>query len=96
MQARFVGFSVEDALPEEADLGTTRVTAWSVEPFGTNTRVRAWVGGQELIGVNIDQFGLSVEGFLAQRPAATDTLSVQIGGGEKVDTGLTAEEEPIS
>jgi hypothetical protein len=97
MQARFVGFSVEGAPPEQlTHLGAARVVAWSVQPFGTNAHVRAWVGDQELTAVNIDQFGLSIEGFLAQDPAATDTFSVQIDGGEKVDTGLTAEDGLIS
>lgn len=93
MPARFVGFTVL-ALPQRlARHGAARVVAWSEQPLRPNSSVRAWVGEQELTGVRFDQFGLAIEGFLADDPAPTDTLSVQVYGGEKVDTGLTAEDE---
>ena len=95
MEAKFVGFSVEDAAASGlGHLGAARVIVWSERPFRLNAVVHAWVGDEEVDAISVDQFGLSFEGFLAEAPDAADTLSVQIDGGERVDTGLTAEEEP--
>jgi hypothetical protein len=94
MTPNFKSFRIRPVSPRLSDLGARKVVAWSSQPFGTNAHVRAWVGEQELTGISIDQFGLAFEGFAADVPGENDTLTVQIDGGEKTDTGLTADGEP--
>lgn len=94
MTPEFKGFSVEPVAAAQGSLGARKIVAWSVKPFGTNTMLRAWVGDQELSGVAVDQFGLSFQGYVANVPAGADTLKVQLPGGEKRDTELTATPEP--
>ena len=86
---KFLSFNVE-AVPADkvADLGATWISAWAEHPFGCNAFVRAWVGKQEVRDIAVDQFGLSFTGLTSEAPGPTDTLTVQIDGGDKIDTGL--------
>jgi len=94
MTPNFTGFRVGPVPSAKSELGARKIVAWSTQPFGLNTIPRAWVGNQELSGVTIDQFGLSLKGYVENVPADTDTLHFQMPGGEKTDTGLTVTEEP--
>ncbi len=94
MTPEFKGFSIEPVATAQAPLGARKIVAWSVKPFGTNAMLQAWVGDQELSGITVDQFGLSFQGFVANVPAAADTLKFKLPGGDKTDTGLRATPEP--
>lgn len=93
MTADIIGFTVEAVPPAFAHLGTRKVVAWSASPFGPNALVRAWVGDQPVTAITVDQFGLAFEGFVADPPDPADTLKVEIEGGDKIDTGLKAEDD---
>jgi hypothetical protein len=94
MEPNFIGFTFEPATEARASLGGTRIMAVSQRSISTNTPLRAWVGTQQLAGVTIDQFGLFVEGWIENPPDPSDTLFYQVPGTDKIDTGLTADEEP--
>jgi hypothetical protein len=96
MTANFIQFTATTTPEALSSFGPVQVVAMSSQPFGTNADVRAWVGSQELIGISVDQFGLSFTGYVATIPSGTDTLSVQIDSDEKIDTGLTRDEPLIS
>lgn len=95
--SRFVGFQTETAGEDFAAYGQTRVLAWADLPIMTlNTTVRAWVGTEELVGITVDEYGLGFSAYAAG-PVATDaTLSVQIDGGDRFDTGLTADDPLVA
>lgn len=57
---------------------------------GPNDPIRAWVGTQELELVTHSPLGNGFSGQVTNQPAATDTLSVEIGDQGRVDTALTA------
>jgi hypothetical protein len=96
MSVNFIQFFVETTPEALSSIAPVQIVAMSSEPIGTHADVRAWVGNQELIGISVDQFGLSFTGYLTDMPSDTDTLSVQIDSEEKIDTGLTREQAPNS
>ena len=94
MEPNFLGFSAEPTTDAPATLGGTRVMAWSDQRISTNAELRAWVGTQELGGVSIDQFGLTIDGWVENPPDPADTLFYQLNGGQKTDTGVTVDDDP--
>lgn len=96
MTANFIRFTATTTPEVLSSYGPVQINAMSSEPFGTNADVRAWVGSQELVGISVDQFGLSFTGYVTAMPSDTDTLSVQIDSDEKIDTGLTRDEPLIT
>lgn len=94
MEVEFIAWTFEPAGESRASLGSTRITAVSQQSINTNMPIRVWVGAQPVAGVTIDQFGLFIEGWIQDSPDPADTLFYQLPGGEKTDTGLTADEGP--
>lgn len=95
MEHEFEGFTVLQLnQPLFPELGKFKVSAFTMDPLNTNEPPRAWVGDQELQAVTVDQFGLSVDGYVETMPSDTDTLSIQLYGGIKFDTGLTKQAPP--
>ena len=70
--------------------GNFEITVMTDFQLRPNESVFAWVGTQPVDMIRQGITGNSLKGFVPNQPDPGDTLSVQIGLQERVDTGLTA------
>ena len=70
--------------------GAFEITVMTDRQLRPNEPLAAWVGAQKVDAIRQGITGDSFSGIVPVAPAAGDTLSVQIGLQDRVDTGLTA------